>query len=148
MSQSRATEGAVAGLVAKIVRVKPGTPETEVGLTATNWRADFDPKLRDISNFRDGRRKANTLPDGTITCDVIWDLDDPPTDTTGMGMRMGVAMTMRCYVSATDYFLVPVKVGRMAPAFELDGGVLVMPVTFAVNGNITYPGDTGGDPIV
>jgi hypothetical protein len=148
MSTSRTTEGAVGGLIAKLVRVKPGTTPTEVGLTGTNWRASFDPKLRDISNWRDGRRKAMTLPDGTITCDVVWDPDDPPTDEANMGMRMGVAMTIRCYTSDTDYFQVPVKVGVIGPAIDLDGGVIIMAVTLAVNGEITYPGDTATGTIV
>lgn len=140
MSQDRSTEGATAGTVAKIVRLKDDA--TEVVLTAMNWRANFDPKLKDISNFRDGRRKAGTLPDGTMTCDVVWDPDDPPTTEANMGLRMNAAVTIRAYTDETHFWEAPFKVGQISPAMaNIDGDVVMMPVSFGLNGSVTYPTD-------
>jgi len=141
MAEDRSTEGCTAGPIAKLVRVKDD--DTEVVYTAMNWRLPLDGKQKDISNFRDGRRKANTLTDATFSADVVWDPDDPPTTEANMGLRLGMNLKVRCYTDETHFFEVFVKVATISPALaNIDGDVVMMPFTAGLNNNeIVYPLD-------
>jgi hypothetical protein len=150
MSTSRTTEGALSGQLAVIKRAKPGTPVTETTLVMTNWNFPIDGKLKDISNFRDGRRVAGTLPNATLSGDVVWDPDGYPTDVSGMGLRPGQTVTIRLYVNAEqdDFFQAVFKVATIGPRVAVDNDVLMMPVTFQLNSGIDFPGDTPAVTVV
>lgn len=129
------TQGAVAVFTLTMVG---GSLQTVPGV---NWKLDLDGKLADTSNFRDGRSKSGTLPDGTLTCTLVWDAGEQPTKVADTGLRLGVGGIAKCYTDATHFFSVPVVCGTIG----LDNGgvesVLMVDTTFGLNGAITYPID-------
>lgn len=122
----------VSGAVAKVML-------GSTNAAAMNWKLDLDAKVKDASNFRDGRKKAATLDDGTLTFTVFWDSADDPTNTGSGNMRLGVTAVAQCYVTAAKFFSVPVIISKIGPENKGVEDLVMMDVTAELNGTITYP---------
>lgn len=123
------TSGAVAILV-----VSGGT------VPGINWKFNFDPKLKDVSNFRDGRVKAGTLPDGNVSVRLVYDKSKPPTAAGGYNLRPGATGSAKLYVDDTNFWTVPYVVGPIGPENPGVEDVVYQDVTLEYsNGDIVYP---------
>lgn len=133
MSFITATSGATAVLAIG------GTVAANV-VPGINWKLTYDPKLKDISNFRDGRSKKDTLPDGSVTLRLIWDASNPATKASGFNLRAAATVTAYCFVDATNYFVLPGIVGPIGPENPGLEDVVGMDVTIEYsNGTFVYP---------
>jgi hypothetical protein len=130
------TEGEVA--VVKL-SMTGGTADTIV--PGTGWKLQLDGKPKDVSNFRDGRKRKGTLPDASLTMTLVWDAGEQATKASVTGIRLGVTGTAKCFTDATKFFSVPVIVAQIEPENEGVEGVVMLPVTLQLNGAITYPVD-------
>jgi len=104
-----------------------------------NWKLHLDPKVVDKSNFRDGRIKNATLPDGTLTLTIVYDQADSPFKTTGGNITMGATGTARCFVDATHYWTVPVIVGPLDLENSGMEDDLGLEIEFDLNGTAVPP---------
>lgn len=129
------TEGEVAILT---VTMTGGTLSTLPGI---NWKLALDANTKDVSNFRDGRKRKGTMNDAVITVSLVWDAGEQQTKVAATGLRLGVTGICKCYTDATHFFSVPIIVGAMEPENEGVEGVVMMGITLEANGAITYPVD-------
>jgi hypothetical protein len=51
---------------------------------ASDWKFDYDAKIKDISNFVSGRTYIGTLAEGSMSFKMIWDVTAMPTDPAGL----------------------------------------------------------------
>lgn len=115
---------------------------SEVTIPGVSWKLNGDAKTFNAMNFRDGRKRIGTLPDATLDVTLVWDDGEQPTKSTATDIRLGVTGTAKCYTSATKFFSVPVIVSGIGPENTgVEGGGVMMSVTFELNGTITYPVD-------
>ncbi len=114
-------------------------------LPGVNWKLSGDGKPADASNWRDGRRRENTLEDGTLTLDLVWDAGDSPSKVAGYNLRLGTKVDVNCYVDGsaaaapTKYFVFPGIITNINPESAVEGQVVRYPITLMLNGAITYP---------
>ncbi len=127
------------GQIAKVTLTMTGGTLTTI--PGTNWKLNLDAKTKDVSNFRDGRRRWDTLHDATLTVTLVWDSAEQPTKAATTGVRLGVTGTAKCYTDATKFFEVPVIVAQIEPENSGVEDVVMMNVTFELDGSITYPVD-------
>jgi hypothetical protein len=104
-----------------------------------NWTLGIDPKIKDVSNFRDGRITAATLQDADLSFTVVWDQDAEPTATSGPNLRDGAVITAQLYTSSSAYFSVTAQVSHVEPALSGMEDVLMYSVQAKLNGSVTYP---------
>lgn len=132
----------VAGSTAKIkVSMTEGTANTT--LPGVNWKLNYDPKLKDVSNFRDGRFRAATLEDATIDVTLVFDAADPYTKAAVTGLRGGVAGSAELFHDGTKKWVVPIKVGTIGETNEgVEGVVMVDVQLLQHNGAVIYPSDS------
>lgn len=105
-----------------------------------NWKINIDPKItKGPSNFRDGRISIGTLTDGQLTFRLVWDANNPATKASGLNLRPGAQVSLRCYVDAVNYFIFPGCVGPLGPENEGLEGIVGMDVTVELSGTITFP---------
>ena len=132
---------ALAGQYAKI-RTVVGNSNTE--LAAVNWNLNVDPKAKDISNFRDGRLRAKTLQDATVTCTVVHDTSAAAYLAANGSLIDGQVMTVYCYTgnsTNSNYaFIVPAMITAVNPKNGGVEDVVMIDITAALhNGTVTYP---------
>jgi hypothetical protein len=121
------TSGAIAVL-------KKGT----VVVPGMDWKLKKDAKLKDCSNFADGRRQKGTLPDGDFDCKILWDADAMPHDPAGLGFVEGAEVTVQGYVSLTKFYAIPITIATVEIASEIEG-VVMYNMTAKINGAVTPP---------
>lgn len=103
-----------------------------------DWKLKRDAKLKDCSNFKDGRRQKGTLPDGDFDCKMIFDADDMPFDPAGLGFVEGAEVTVNGYVSLAKFYVIPITIGTVEISSEIEG-VVMYAVTGKSNGPVTLP---------
>jgi hypothetical protein len=121
------TSGAIA-VLKKGTAVVPGM----------DWKLKKDAKLRDVANFKDGRRQKGTLPDGDFDCKMLFDADDMPFDPAGLGFVEGAEVTVQGYVSLTKFYAIPITIATVEIASEIEG-VVMYNLTAKINGSVTPP---------
>lgn len=124
-----------------VLKTSLGTGATDVTTPATKWKLTIDGKVYDASNFRDGRRRFETLDDFTLDFTLVWDGAEQQTKLASTSIRVGQTGTAKCYVDATHFFLAPIIISTMGPE---NGGVeslVTQDVQGLANGSITYPTD-------
>jgi hypothetical protein len=128
----------VNGSLAAIKVIVASTPVT---IPAINWKLDIDAKLKDVSNFRDGRFRKRTLQDATLTFTLVWDSSAEPNLSANGAFVDGTAFVANCYVdeAASKFFAVPAVVSTVGPANEGVEGVIMYEVTALLSGAVTYP---------
>ena len=129
----------VSGALAKATVDVGGSP---VVFPSINWKLDIDPKLKDVSNFRDGRFRKKTLQDATLTLTLVWDSAAQPNAAANGGIVDGAAISVKCYVdeSATKFFLVPGVIGSIGAANAGPEDVIMLDITVNLSGGVvTYP---------
>lgn len=122
--------------------VAGGTAKVTVGSTdipAINWSLAIDGKVKDVSNFRDGRSKVGTLTDATLSATVVWDSADLPTASGAANLRASVSVAIKCYVDAVKYFTATYVISTIGPKNEGPEGVMMMDFTAGLSGTLTYP---------
>jgi hypothetical protein len=123
-----------AGPVA-VMKIGTTTPVTVPG---TDWKLDIDAKLKDCSNFLDGRIYVGTLPEGDFSCTIIWDSSAMPTDPAGLNLVPGANVTTKLYTSATKFFSVPLTIAKIEVESKIED-VVMFKVTAKQTGPIVYP---------
>ena len=129
----------VAGSTA-ILKLTQGNTNTV--LPAINWSLPIDGKLKDVSNFRDGRFRCKTMQDSTLTFTVVHDAATPEYLASGGQLVDGQVLVAQCFMGSNTnaYFLVPCMVSTVGPKNEGVEGVVMYDVTaLQHNGAITYP---------
>lgn len=117
---------------------------TDVIVPGVNWKLNQDGKVVDTSNFRDGRAKAPTLEDATLSMTLVLDNADRPMKSTVTAIRTGNTGTAKCYIGsgANDYFSLGVIVQTLGTTNDGVENVLMQDVEFGLTGSITYPADS------
>lgn len=129
----------IAGSTAIIKTIQGNTNTT---LAAINWSLPIDGKLKDVSNFRDGRFRVKTLQDSTLTFTVVHDAGAPEYLAANGQLVDGQVLSVQCYTGTNSnaYFAVPCMVSTVGPKNEGVEGVVMYDVTaLQHNGTITYP---------
>lgn len=109
-------------------------------IPGTDWKIDIDPHLKDCSNFTTGRLKVATLSDAKVTAKLIWDTTAQPTDTAGLNLRDGAAVTMKLFVDATRFFQVAGLISKVSPHLGGIEDVLMYDVELDLsNSTVVYP---------
>jgi hypothetical protein len=110
---------------------------------AINWDLGIDGKPNDVSNFRDGRKVDTTLDDADLKFTAVWDEADPVTDAGAANLRIGVALTAKCYsnAAATVFWELPVRVTMLGPKVANMESHVMVDITAKLNGTVTYPVD-------
>ena len=112
---------------------------TNTNLAAINWTLNIDGKLKDVSNFRDGRFRAKTLQDATVSFTVVHDGSAAAYLAANGSLIDGQAMSIYCYTNTAAYFTVPAMVSTVSPKNEGVEGVVMIDVTAVMhNGTVTY----------
>lgn len=112
---------------------------SDVTLPATNWRNLHDGKLVDVSNFRDGRQQAATLPDGDYSCDLIWDQAAEPNLAANGGIVVGASLAVVNNVGGTKKVTGTFMVSTVEWENAGVNAVLVYHVTGKLVGTLTPP---------
>lgn len=112
------------------------TPYT---LPGTNWRLSVDAKVKDTSNFRDGRLKTETLHDANFTIDIIWDTAAEPNVTAGGGLVPGASMTVNFQVGSSKNFTGTFIIATVEPENPGLEDVVMYHVTGELIGSLTFP---------
>jgi hypothetical protein len=112
---------------------------TAVVQPAMNWKLNIDGKLVDVSNFLSGRTPALTLTDVDFECTLVYDDNNPPTDTDLANIRPGTLLVVQCYTNATKFYSLSAMVSTIAPGIESLEDVHKIPVTAKISGALTWP---------
>lgn len=129
----------VAGSTA-IIKLTQGNTNTV--LPAINWNLPIDGKLKDVSNFRDGRFRCKTLQDSTLTFTVVHDAGAPEYLSGNGQLVDGQVINAQCFTGSNSnaYFNVPCMVSTVGPKNEGVEGVVMYDVTaLQHNGTVGYP---------
>jgi dienelactone hydrolase len=86
-------------------RVDAGTTQ----LNNTSWSLTRDPKLKDVSNTKNGRLRVKTLGDFSGSVKGFFDEDDKYTDE----ITEGASVTLKLYVDTTHFWTVPAMIGTI-----------------------------------
>lgn len=121
------TSGAIA-VLKKGTNVVPGM----------SWKLKKDAKLKDVANFKDGRRQKGTLPDGDFDCTMLFDVDDMPHDPAGLGFVEGAEVTVQGYVSLTLFYEIPITIATVEVSSEIEN-VVMYNLTAKINGAVVPP---------
>jgi hypothetical protein len=105
---------------------------------AMDWKLSMDAKLKDVANFKDGRRQKTTLADADFSAKMLWDADAMPHDPAGFGFVPGAEITMLCYTSATKFFSAPIVISKCDASSEIEG-VAMYDISGKQNGPIVFP---------
>lgn len=116
---------------------------TPITVPAINWNLTWDGNSKDVSNFRDGRRRVETLPDYHLSLTLVWDIAANPLLTANGGIALGTQLntTLYCDQSNTNTkaWTGPVIVSTLAPKNEGVEGVVMLDVSCDANGTLTPP---------
>ena len=125
----------IAGMTA-VVKLSIGTGGSDVLIPAINWTLNEDPKLFDVSNFRDGRARFPTLEDCSVGLTLVWDNADRPTKTTAANVRKGLAGQVKLITGpgVNDFYLLPIRVNTVKTANEGVENVLMQDVELLQSG--------------
>lgn len=121
------TSGAIA-VLKKGTAVVPGM----------DWKLKKDAKLKDCSNFKDGRRQKGTLPDGDFDCTMLFDADAMPHDPAGLGFVEGAEVTVEGYVSLTKFYGIPITIATVEISSKIED-VVMYALTAKINGPVIPP---------
>ncbi len=113
-----------------------GTPATVPGI---NWKLTIDGHVVDVSNFYNGRFNTSTLESVEFSTTLVWDSTTMPQNTANAGFDAGLACTIRCYVSANQYYVGTFIISTVEPGVEGMENVIMYPVTAKLNGVLTRP---------
>lgn len=103
-----------------------------------DWKLSLDAKLKDVSNFKDGRRRVGTLDDGDFSSKMLVDADDPPYDPAGLNLIPGAEIVALLYTTPTAFFSVPITIEKIDVESEVEG-VVMWNISGKQNGPATYP---------
>jgi hypothetical protein len=106
---------------------------------AVNWNLSIDGKVVDYSNFRDGRVKAGTLDDASLSFSIVEDEDATAIGATGL--KPGDIVTVKCYTNnaQTKYISAAWCVQTVVPKVDSQEELLRLDVSAGLNGSITWP---------
>jgi hypothetical protein len=105
---------------------------------AMDWKLDMDAKLKDVANFKDGRRQKATLADADFSAKVLWDADAMPHDPAGLGLVPGAEIIAKCYTDSVKFFSAPIVIAKCTATSEIEN-VLMYDITGKQNGPIVFP---------
>jgi hypothetical protein len=105
---------------------------------AMDWKLDMDSKLKDVANFKDGRRQKATLPDADFSAKMLFDADDMPHDPAGLGFVPGAEVSVNGYVSLTKFYVIPITIAKCTVSSEIEN-IVMYDVTGKQNGPIVPP---------
>jgi hypothetical protein len=103
-----------------------------------DWKLSVDSKIKDVANFKDGRRQKGTLPDADFTSKILWDADSPPHDPAGPNLVEGAEITALLYVTLTKFYSVPIVISKIDISSEIEG-VVMYDISGKQNGPIVRP---------
>ena len=131
----------VSGRYAYITDNATPTPNVYPGV---NWTLNIDPKLDDVSNFRDGRQRSPNLGDADVSLTVIYDQDKPPDKTTGLNLIAGQEVTVKLYVNNSQslFYQIQCRVGAVATKNEGVEKTVKQDIKLHQSGTLTYPAYT------
>jgi hypothetical protein len=114
--------------------LKKGT----VVVPGMDWKLSVDSNLKDVANFADGRHQKITMLDADFSATILFDANSMPHDPAGFGFMPGAEWTADCYVTATQFFSVPIVIGKMEFNSKIDD-VVTYSMDGKLNGAITWP---------
>ena len=122
------------------VAILKGGTNSNTTFAAINWSGNIDGKLKDVSNFRDGRFRLKTLQDSTWSFTVVHDSGAAEYLSANGNIVDGSVMTLKAYTDNTNSFQVPVMIATVGPKNEGPEGTVMVDVTaMQHNGVVTYP---------
>lgn len=128
----------VAGNTA-LLKVKPANGNNTT-MACINWTGQIDAKVKDVSNFRDGRFRVATLQDSTWNFTVVHDAGAPEYLAANGSLIDGQVCTLLAYVGNNGFYSVPGIITNVSPKNEGVEGVIMHDVTISQhNGVVTYP---------
>jgi len=109
---------------------------------AINWKIGHDGKLKDVSNFRDGRVQAKTLPISTLAATLVWDSAANPTLAANGQIQPGQNIVANCYTdpATTKPIVFTGMIATVNPGNEGVEGVVMIDFTATESGGaLAYP---------
>jgi hypothetical protein len=124
--------------------LKVNVSNTNATLAAINWTLEIDPKAKDVSNFRDGRFRAKTLQDATLTTTVVHDAAAAEYLAANGGLIDGATGTAYCFASNSTNtnaaYIVPFMITKHSPKNDGPEGIVMVEIQAMLhNGTVTYP---------
>lgn len=124
--------------------LKVNVANTNATLASINWTLEIDAKVKDISNFRDGRQRAKTLQDATLTTTVVHDASAAEYLSANGGLVDGVTGTAYCFQSNSTNtnaaYIVPFIITSVSPKNDGPEGIVMTEIKASLhNGTVTYP---------
>ncbi len=131
-------------LVGKLAKIKTNSGGNTVELAAVNWTLEIDPKLKEGTNFRDGRFRAATMQDATVTATVVHDTAAAAYLAASGGLIDGAAITFYCFMAnntnTNTAYIVPAMISKLTPkASGVEDLVQIEVQAQLHNGTVTYP---------
>ena len=116
---------------------------TAITVPGINWNLNLTSNPRDVSNFRDGRRRQGTLNDFTFSLTLVWDSAANPLLAANGGINQGTQMNVTAFTDQaqtnTKAWVLPVIITSIGPKNEGVEGVIMMDVNCDANGTATAP---------
>lgn len=131
-------------LAGQLAKIKVNYNGNTSILAATNWSLEIDPKAKDVSNFRDGRFRAPTGQDATVTATIVHDTSAAAYLAANGGLVDGQIVTFYCFMSNNTNtncaYIVPSIITKLNPKAAGFEDVVMLEVTGMLhNGTVTYP---------
>lgn len=83
-----------------VVQVTPGNTPIEV--PSVNWDLKVNSNAKDVSNFRDGRKRWPTLQDWSMSLTLVWDSAANPLIAANGGIVPGAFVGITAFVSTAN----------------------------------------------
>lgn len=116
---------------------------TAITVPGINWDLKVKANPKDVSNFRDGRKRAATLNDYTLTLTLVWDSGANPLLAANGGVTQGATMNVTLFTDQaqtnTKAWTGPVIISEINPKNAGVEDVVMMDVTADANGTLTEP---------
>jgi hypothetical protein len=125
----------------KFCKLTDNTSPTALEYPGVNWTLNDDAKLDDVSNFRDGRRRIDTLKDATLEFELIYDENDAPDKSTALNLQAGVKVTVKAYVNnaQTKFWEFPGRIATISTGAESKDKANRYKVKLELDGTLVYP---------
>lgn len=117
---------------------------TAVTLPAINWTLNSTANSKDVSNFRDGRRRTPTLNDWSVSLTLVWDsAADPLLLVNGLLVQGTLIPIVTMFTDAaqtnTKAFSGPGIVSTITPKASGVEDVVMMDCLIEANGPLVIP---------
>lgn len=106
------------------------------------WSMKIDPKTKDVSNSRDGRKRIRGVTDAEGSFEVVLDTgtNKQPYDPANAGFYDGNTFVLQLYIDLTHFFQLTAIISGVTPSIDSFDGVAMYSVDFQLaSGSITYP---------